>query len=373
MAAAMLAVALSLSLMTAASAAPRVAPPWERADEEVRQLYEAWKLEHRRPGGHAADDDLLRLEVFRHNLRYIDAHNAEADLGLHSFRLGLTPFTDLTLEEFRGRVLGFQSRRGARNHTDAEQDAESTGGRYRYRLPRLGAQVPAAVDWRNSGAVTPVKDQGSCGGCWAFSAVAAMEGINKIVTGKLVSLSEQELVDCDTRSGGCGGGRMDNAFRFVISNGGIDTEDDYGYTAQDGQCDLNKKKKKVVTINSYGLVPRNNENALQMAVAQQPVSVAIEAGGFAFQHYVSGIFDGACGTQLDHGVTAVGYGSAGGKDYWIVKNSWSAKWGESGYIRMTRNVPVPQGKCGIAMDAYYPMKNSKVAMAVESMLETALP
>ncbi|KAJ1260532.1 hypothetical protein BS78_10G239800 [Paspalum vaginatum] len=360
MAAAMLAVALSLMTATATAA-----PPWERADEEVRQLYEAWKLEHRRPGVHV-DDDLLRLEVFRHNLRYIDAHNAEADLGLHSFRLGFTPFTDLTLEEFRGRVLGFQSRR-ARNHTEA--DVDSTG---RYHLPRFGAQAPAAVDWRNSGAVTRVKDQGPCGSCWAFSAVAAMEGINKIVTGNLISLSEQELVDCDTQSDGCAGGRMDNAFEFVISNGGIDTEDDYQYTARDGQCDLNKKENKIVTIDSYGLVPRNDEKALQMAVALQPVSVAIEAGGRAFPHYVSGVFDGACGTQLDHGVTAVGYGSDNGKDYWIVKNSWGPDWGESGYIRMARNVRKPQGKCGIAMDAYYPVKNSKIAMAVESMLETVL-
>jgi hypothetical protein len=165
------------------------------------------------------------------------------------------------------------------------------------------------------------------GGCWAFSAVAAMEGINKIVTGKLISLSEQELIDCDRKSHGCKGGRMDYAFQFVIGNGGIDSEADYPYTGRDGTCNEAKvavlpllllplrticiercrhaahlrvvngdgglhlccvqKKKKVVSINSYGHVPANNEKALQMAVAKQPVSVAIEAGGRDFQLYKS--------------------------------------------------------------------------------------
>ncbi|RLN11487.1 zingipain-2-like [Panicum miliaceum] len=347
-AAARLAAALLAVTLMAASAA---AAPWERADEEVRHLYEAWKAEQGRPGGNGGDDR-LRLEVFRDNLCYIDARNAEADAGLHGFRLGLTPFADLTLEEFRGRVLGFQFQSRRRNDT-VDEDEDGFGDQL--------AAVPAAVDWRKSGAVTGVKNQRSCGGCWAFSAVAAMEGINKIVTGKLISLSEQELIDCDRKSHGCKGGRMDYAFQFVISNGGIDSEADYPYTARDGTCNEAKKKKKVVSINSYGHVPANNEKALQMAVAKQPVSVAIEAGGRDFQLYKSGVFDGACGTKLDHGVTAVGYGSAGGKDFWIVKNSWGTGWGEGGYIRMRRNVAAPTGKCGIAMDAYYPIKNRKAA------------
>lgn len=362
----MLAVALAVALTASAAAAA----PWERADEEVRHLYEAWKLEHGRPArgnDGDGDDDLLRLEVFRDNLRYIDAHNAEADVGLHGFRLGLTPFADLTLEEFRGRVLGFQQSRRRNDTADAEVDDDSTG----YQLREL--QVPSAVDWRKSGAVTPVKNQGACGGCWAFSAVAAMEGINKIATGKLVSLSEQELIDCDRKSHGCKGGRMDYAFQFVISNGGIDTEADYPYTGRDGTCNEAKKKKKVVSISSYSHVPANNEKALQMAVAKQPVSVAIEAAGRAFQLYTSGVFDGACGTKLDHGVTAVGYGSTdAGKDFWIVKNSWGPKWGEAGYIRMRRNVAAPTGKCGIAMDAYYPVKNHKAADMTLPVLEMVL-
>nr|CAB3471248.1 unnamed protein product [Digitaria exilis] len=366
----LLAVALAVALTATASAA---AVPWERPDEEVRHLYEAWKSEHGRPslGAGDEDDDLLRLEVFRDNLRYIDARNAEADAGLHGFRLGLTPFADLTLEEFRGRALGFQSLRRVRNDTAASGDEDDDD--YLDGLDDEQVQaVPAAVDWRKKGAVTRVKNQGSCGGCWAFSAVAAMEGINKVVTGKLVSLSEQELIDCDRRSHGCKGGRMDWAFQFVISNGGIDTEADYPYTGRDGKCNEAKKKKKVVSINSWGRVPANNEKALQVAVARQPVSVSIEAGGRDFQHYKKGVFDGACGTKLDHGVTAVGYGRTGRKDYWIVKNSWGPKWGEAGYILMARNVAKPQGKCGIAMDSSYPVKNRRrgnTEVTVQSVLE----
>ncbi|CAL4966758.1 unnamed protein product [Urochloa decumbens] len=349
--AALLALTVALAASVAAAAAPL-----ERADEEVRRLYEAWKSEHGRPRCNCGDraaavEDRLRLEVFRANLRYIDAHNAEADAGLHTFRLGLTPFTDLTLDEFIARALGF-----LRNATAPPPRAAST----RY-LPRPGAgggdDLPDAVDWRERGAVTGVKNQGQCGGCWAFSAVAAMEGVNKIVTGKLVSLSEQELIDCDSKDSGCNGGDMGNAFQFVIDNGGIDTEADYPFIGTDRACDAIRENRKVVTIDSYEMVPPNNEKALQKAVANQPISVAIDAAGPAFQHYTSGIFNGVCGLKLDHGVTAVGYGSEDGEDFWIVKNSWGPGWGEGGYIRMARNVLLPMGKCGIAMDASYPVKN----------------
>nr|CAB3471246.1 unnamed protein product [Digitaria exilis] len=336
--------ALTVALLAAASVP--VAAALERPDSEVWRLYEAWKSEHRRPGCNCGQGggDRLRLEVFRANLRYIDAHNAEADAGLHTFRLGLTPFTDLTLEEFIRRALGF------RNAT-APRPAST-----RY-LPRAGDDLPDAVDWRLRGAVTPVKNQKRCGGCWAFSAVAAMEGISKIVTGNLVSLSEQELIECDSKDSGCNGGDMGNAFQFVINNGGIDTEADYPFIGRDGVCDAIRENRKVVSIDSYEMVPANDEKALQKAVANQPVSVAINANSPAFQHYVSGIFNGVCGLKLDHGVTAVGYGSEGGQDFWIVKNSWGPEWGEGGYIRMARNVFLPMGKCGIAMDASYPVKN----------------
>ncbi|PNY06010.1 cysteine proteinase rd21a-like protein [Trifolium pratense] len=222
-------------------------------------------------------------------------------------------------------------------------------------------ELPESVDWREKGAVVDVKDQGQCGSCWAFSTVGAVEGINKIVTGDLISLSEQELVDCDKGYNmGCNGGLMDNAFEFIMQNGGIDTEDDYPYRASDNTCDPNKKNARVVTIDGYEDVPENDEKSLKKALAFQPVSVAIEAGGRAFQLYQSGVFTGTCGTELDHGVVAVGYGTENGTDYWLVRNSWGSSWGEGGYIKLERNLKSTQtGKCGIAMEASYPVKKGQ--------------
>ncbi|KAJ6832310.1 oryzain alpha chain-like [Iris pallida] len=320
-----------------------------RSDEEVRNLYEEWLGRHRRSYNALGEKD-RRLEIFRDNLRFVDDHNAAADAGEHSFRLGMNKFADLTNEEYRSRHLGV-NRGGRRKRNGLGSD--------RYRVA-AGEELPDSVDWRKEGAVAPVKDQGSCGSCWAFSTIASVEGINKIVTGDMIVLSEQELVDCDTSyNSGCNGGLMDYAFQFIINNGGIDTEEDYPYKATDGRCDPLRKNAKVVSIDAYEDVPEEDEQALKKAVAHQPVSVAIEAGGRVFQLYQSGIFSGRCGTDLDHGVVAVGYGSENGKDYWIVRNSWGADWGEAGYLRMERNIAETSGKCGIAIEPSYPIKKGE--------------
>ncbi|CAL5328030.1 unnamed protein product [Camellia sinensis] len=353
---------------------------WRRSEEELMSMYESWVVKHGKSyngEAMAVGEKERRFEIFKENLRFIEEHNAEN----RSYKVGLNKFADLTNEEYRSMYLG-----GAKAGTRRRPSMPKVTDRY---APRLNEALPDSVDWRKEGAVVQVKDQGSCGSCWAFSTIAAVEGINKIVTGDLISLSEQELVDCDkSYNEGCDGGLMDYAFEFIINNGGIDSEEDYPYKARDGTCDQYRKNTKVVTIDDYEDVPENNEKALQKAVANQPVSVAIEAGGMAFQFYASmtillytdylttnflkflfehkvkalkqhsGIFSGKCGTALDHGVTAVGYGTENGVNYWIVKNSWGASWGESGYIRMERNAGYT-GKCGIAMEASYPIKNGQ--------------
>lgn len=186
-----------------------------------------------------------------------------------------------------------------------------------------------------------------------------MEGVTKLSTDNLISLSEQEVVDCDVhgKDRGCNGGWPNGAFKFIIQNGGLTTETNYPFTATQGTCNIQNATSHAAQISGYEDVPANNEAALLMAVANQPVSVAIDAGGAgsAFQFYSKGVFAGPCGFELDHAVTAVGYGQdSDGTKYWLVKNSWGESWGENGYIRMERDVEYDQGLCGIAMQASYP-------------------
>ncbi|KAL3534316.1 hypothetical protein ACH5RR_002777 [Cinchona calisaya] len=280
-----------------------------------------------------------RYKIFKENVEFIESFNKA---GTKSYRLGINQFADLTNEEFRT----------TRNKYKPWKECKGTLFKY-----ENVSAVPSTMDWRKKGAVTGIKDQGQCGCCWAFSAVAAMEGIHKLKTGKLISLSEQELVDCDTsgEDQGCNGGLMDDAFTFIISNNGLTTEANYPYQAVDGTCNTNKEASHAAKITGYEDVPANNEAALLKAVANQPVSVAIDASGSAFQFYSSGVFTGDCGTELDHGVTAVGYGtSSDGTKYWLVKNSWGTSWGEKGYILMERDIDAKEGLCGIAMQASYP-------------------
>jgi len=214
--------------------------------------------------------------------------------------------------------------------------------------------LPTSVDWNAAGAVTAIKDQGQCGSCWSFSATGAVESITKIATGKLPSLSEQQLMDCSVAegNGACEGGLMDDAFQYIIDAGGIGSEASYPYEGVDEK--VCKKVPAVATIKSYVDVPKDSDLAMMTALFTQPVSIAIEADK-VFQSYKSGVLTAPCGTALDHGVLAVGYGSVGPQDYYLVKNSWGTTWGSAGYIMLARGGTMPKGgQCGMLMEASYP-------------------
>ncbi|KAM7503362.1 hypothetical protein LguiB_002266 [Lonicera macranthoides] len=304
--------------------------------------YMNWLKQHGK-GYQDRDEFQLRFGIYQSNVQFINYVNSQN----LTYKLIDNQFADMTNEEFKSIYLGF----GGRSNVTANVNTTKN----EYKLEDL----PSEVDWREKGAVTPIKDQGACGSCWAFSAVAAVEGIHQIKTGKIISLSEQELVDCDVQgeNKGCKGGLMEDAFQFIIKTGGLTTESDYPYLGRDAQCDDSKLKNHVVNITGYNLVPENDENSLQATVATQPVSVAIDAGGFSFQFYLSGVFSGYCGTDLNHGVTVVGYGTELGEKYWLVKNSWGMDWGEDGYMKMMRGFVDKKGICGINMQASYPVKD----------------
>merc|ERR1712232_642480 len=238
----------------------------------------------------------------------------------------------------------------AATHLGYKSDGNRWGDLPKVAFPEI-TDVADSIDWVAKGAVTPVKNQQQCGSCWAFSSTGALEGAFFKTTGKLQSLSEEDLVQCNSITDhGCKGGLMDNAFNWVQQNG-ICSEEAYPYTSGSGTTGTCKKTcTPIVTITGHTDVPSNDESALKAAVSQQTVSVAIEADKSAFQLYKGGVLDNsACGKQLDHGVLVVGYGTDG-KDYWKVKNSWGATWGEQGYIRMVRN----KNQCGIASQPSYP-------------------
>lgn len=289
-----------------------------------------------------------RFQIFKENVITIFQHNLEKK---ENYTMGINQYTDLTSTEFekdviRGGFIGTTESSSLRGKSKCSQ--------YSYQQ----IKVPSSIDWRTSGAVTPVKDQGQCGSCWSFSATGAMEGAWSISTGNLVSLSEEQLVDCSKRYGnlGCNGGLMDNAFQYAIDTG-MCVESDYPYTASAGSCQSTCEPE--VTITDCADVPANNQLALKEAVSFGPVSIAIEADTRIFQSYSSGVItSSSCGTELDHGVLIVGYGTEPETqiDYWLVKNSWSSSWGDEGYVKIERSDSTNDiGICGIAAQPSFPI------------------
>ena len=311
----------------------------------IEEEWAAFKTEHNKQYANE-DEERFRMKVWMENKHKIARHNQKAANGVKSYDVAMNQFGDLLHHEFVTLMNGFKNEsRGQREEPAA------------LFMPPLNFDLPKSVDWRDKGYVTPVKNQGHCGSCWAFSTTGALEGQNFRKTGKLVSLSEQNLVDCSSKYGnnGCNGGLMDNAFAYIKANGGIDTEQSYPYEGKDDKCRFHRQDVGAVD-KGFVDIPQGSEEHLAMAVASVgPVSVAIDASHESFQFYRHGVYDEEeCSSEdLDHGVLVVGYGDDGhGKDYWIVKNSWGEKWGRDGYVYMRRN---KQNQCGIASSASYPL------------------
>ena len=287
-----------------------------------------------------ADDFNFRHAIFQAVNAYITSHNNTES----SYKLGHNQFSDWTHEEYRS-LLGLREGLQQENVVVFNADA-----------------LPESVNWVEAGAVTGVKNQGSCGSCWSFSTTGAMEGAHYVATGELLSFSEQQLVDCATGrylNMGCNGGNPLWAYRYLKSHF-AELESEYPYTSGNGDdstdCLYDSHSKTAVEVQASASVTSEDRDQMKAALAQQPLAVLVEADKMAFQTYRSGVLTGdACGTQLDHAVLAVGYGTEDGQDYWLVKNSWDTTWGDNGYIKLGMNDTT--GTCGVQMGPSFPTAN----------------
>ncbi|CAL4978895.1 unnamed protein product [Urochloa decumbens] len=373
-----------LPLLLAAALAPSLASPattdglsHDLDGEALLMLgrFHGWMAAHGR--SYATEEEKLRrFEIYRSNMEFIEAANRDSRM---SYQLGETPFTDLTHDEFMAMYNG----NGAKSSKSEEMVMITTragpvheGSGHGSDLPLVTADeppystnltvVPPSIDWRAKGVVTPAMFQGAnCSSCWAFASVTTMESAQAISTGGPPPvLSKQQLVDCDQ---GCGGGYLDEAFKWVIRNRGITTEAAYPYTGIVGKCQSGMQV--AVRLRGYMTLPSKDEAAILRAVARQPVAVGFDGSDPCFQHYIRGVYNAgcsmngiytgkACNTTLsaqNHALAIVGYGAKpDGTKYWIAKNSYSELWGDKGFIYLLRDSQ-PSGVCGLALTVNYPV------------------
>ncbi|KAM3721028.1 Cathepsin [Dirofilaria immitis] len=360
-------VLLHFTLVLCITAIPAIIKPEIRANITTDQnfgtnqikkheAYTLYKQYFNKPNSES-NLEYRRYTTFHQNVEKIRQHNERYKRGEETFKMAINKFADMLPEESK-KLNGYR------------YEKKQLFRRKNIILMSANSRLPEKIDWRIKGAVTPVKDQGNCGSCWAFSSTGALEGQYHRRTGHLVSLSEQNLLDCSESYGnfGCDGGLMDYAFDYIKANDGIDSEASYPYEAKEGKCRYSNRTR-ILTDSGEVDLPEGDEEALQKAVAKiGPVSAAINSRYLSL--YEEGIFshDNCSMEELDHGILVVGYGSEkiSGKnntvkhlDYWIIKNSWGDDWGENGYFRLVRN---KDNMCGIASAASYPLVSKKMIM-----------
>jgi len=317
-------------------------------DLSVEDAFEAFMQEFGKTYS-TPEEKAERFATFKENVEYIKKQNEEGGA-----TFGINEFADMEATKFTSIYA---------SGVKAPPADQLIGAVYLGEHKYSGAALPDSVDWVASGAVTEVKNQGDCGSCWSFATTGSLEGAWQVATGKLVSMSEQQLVDCSHENNGCQGGMMDRAYSYVMKEA-LCTEESYPYTEVDtgtckdptdhaGNCTV---VLKAGDITGYHDVNPSDDAAMMEAVAKGPVAVAIEADQKSYQFYKGGVLKTACGAQLDHGVLVVGYGVDGEDKYWKIKNSWGPTWGEEGFIRILRGESVdgPNEECGVLTMPTYP-------------------
>jgi len=323
-----------LRVGSAFALAGAISPEWDDFKAQYGKVY------------NGPEEEAKRHAIFDATLAFIAAENAKGQ----SFTVGIGPFADITGEEFSASYLGY---------TQPESDVPVLSV-HRWE----GEALADSLDWTEQGVVTPIKDQGQCGSCWAFSTTGALESGYALSGGSLVSLSEQQYVDCDKFPNlGCNGGNMNTAITWAETND-LCTEESYPYEAAGGSCRSSgctvglPSGSVTGVVSLQGLIRPASDADVMSALQSQPISIAIQADQAIFQHYTSGVMTGSCGSQVDHGVLLVGYGTDGSDDYWKVKNSWGVSWGDAGFVRFVRD----KDQCGMNSQPVYPTFGSTVTV-----------
>lgn len=335
-----------------------------------------------------------RYAAFLGNLARVQAHASSPEAA--SFSIGLNGHADLTTAEFRAIYFGAEpkdmlvtrARQAEAYQAQLEQGSEGVEAAavsssssssasssnkkeekpFRVPWPYAETAPPSSIDWEDAGILGPIKNQhvnnSPCGCCFAFGGVAGIETAAALYTGEVVPLSEQQVVSCDDFDFGCEGGAFDSVFRYAIVNGGLDTEADWPYLAYEAACPRKKERThRKVTIDAIVDVPEKNEEALLKTIAHRPASVGVCCGDGidAWHLYTGGIFNTSahCVEPIDHAVLIVGYGTTDeGTEFWKIRNSWGAQWGDRGYMYVLRNVTAPEGQNGVATFPGYPIKTT---------------